>query len=294
MNFIQQNHRRRLLKYTTDVFINPFKSMALVLKSSGFIIAGCIGFILAELLHCYAHIEGARQKYQAKAKSLSWMIGKIGIKAGRLVASITGAVALALLTILVASPLVPILACISIAGFMISSIFSTLHKGRGLIDHLRHGSKENLGAYNKKRNALIIRATIGVLGTALAIVVILKLSFVMALLANPIALVIGAAIFAGMAIWKACIAFKEYKHPKHMKPAEELNCSEVEIQLKELTTVSSPENDAEPASILDAPHSAPLGFFDHKSPSDSKPVPSEDTFKSDAQSHIHQSQRLNT
>lgn len=208
------NKTRRLLKYATDVLINPGKILALTFKPVEVVVSGCTVFAIAELLHCSAHIKGAWDKYQAGKKSLGWMISKIGIKAGRLICSLIGAIALSAFTILASSALAGIF---YVYAFIASSVFSTLHKVRGLYDHCTKTREAGMTdqQYKSKRNGLIARAGMGIAGTGLSVAVVLKVAFVVALIANPLTFWAGVAVFTGMALWKAKQAYKEYKNPKH-------------------------------------------------------------------------------
>jgi hypothetical protein len=262
MKSSKSNYLRRLLKYSTDTLINPLKTIALILMSSGLIIGCGIGFIIVETLHCSAHILGAWEKYKSKEKSFAWMAGKVGLITGRLIGSIVGAVALILLASLSATPLFPILTCISITGFVAASIFSSSHKLRGLIDHLINGKQEDSEAFTKKRNRLISRAVIGLAGTALAIIVILKISIVMAILANLIVMGIGVAIFTGMGIWKAYTAYNEYVRPKYFVKNQnsENPLSERESNGADSECVLSTELEPNNAARSECTLSTPLEF----------------------------------
>lgn len=208
------NQTRRIKKYLSDVFINPGKLLALTFSSVGIIITGCVIFGIAELTHCLAHIKGAHDKYAAGKKDFRWFAAKVTIKTCRLLASLLGAAALATCSILGSTLLAVAMTPVFVYAFMASSIFSTLHKMRGLYDHCTKHTKSS-AEYNNKKNALITRAGLGLAGTGLSIALMLKVSLIMALIANPVTFYIGTGIFVGMALWKARQAYLEYKNPKH-------------------------------------------------------------------------------
>lgn len=212
-----KNKNRRLLKYMSDVFINPTKSLALVLHPPMFIVTACILFAIVESVHCLSHMKGAWDKYQSNQKTRRWMIAKNATLACRLIASLTAATALLFATLFVSYTLSIIGVPVYALAFMAASVFSTLHKIRGLVGHQRHIKAIGVTteADTKKTRGLVLRAVVGVLGTGLTIAVLLKVAVVVFLIVNPYTFAVGAILFTAMAIWKAHLAYQEYHHPKH-------------------------------------------------------------------------------
>lgn len=223
---------RKSQKYISDIFINPTKSLALLFSLPALVLTGCITFAIAEGVHCYAHIKGALQK----ERTPWWKLAKSSIFAARLIASLTGAISLFVFTLLGSAMLGTLLIPVFTFAFIAATICSTLHKLRGFLDHLKkpktpgflahlqhvpHLFKKGKSTQEEsmsKTYGLLGRALTGMTGSALSIVIVLKVALIMSLVTTPIGLAVGAVIFGGMMLQKA---YKAYRYHAHLqKPLE--------------------------------------------------------------------------
>lgn len=229
----------KFTKYLSDVFINPSKALALLFHPPAFILAGCAAFAIAETMHCSAHI---RRAYEKEGKSRGWRAAKISLMLLRLTASWVGAVALSLTTVIGSTLVATMAAPVFPIAFFVSSCASLLHKLKGFYNHFSKPDTPGLwehiqyfptlcrNLFRKKDKAtktekeismdksyqLAGRAVIGLTGTVLtAMLVLFKTAALVALASNPIGIAIGGAVLAGMVIYKAIKAYKEYNKIQH-------------------------------------------------------------------------------
>lgn len=233
MNYLAN---RKAQKYVSDIFINPARVLALVFAIPVVILAGTWIFAIAETIHCIAHMRGAWKK----ERSNWWKLAKISIFSARLATSLLGATALSIVTLASSAGIIAT-TCASIfpIAFLFSSCFSTLHKIRGLFDHLTKpttpGLREHLAYFPKyisklwkkdpihdiekskqmaKSFGLIGRAAVGIGGTLLmASVIILKAAFIIGLMSTPVGLGIGCVVLGLIVLQKA---YKAYKHKQEL------------------------------------------------------------------------------
>ena len=227
---------RKAQKYLSDIFINPARALSLFFHPAGVILTGLALFCISETIHCRAHIRGAL----SKKKSNLWKAAKISIFVARLISSFIGSTFLALGTLTASAAINFICAAIYPVAFFVSSLFSTFHKIRGLLDHCYKSStpsfishlnylptiitqlwnRETTYRTQREKNmvqtfGLIGRASVGIFGSLLmGAVILFKMALVVGILSNPIGFGLGCLLMGLVVLQKA---YKTYQHHKQIK-----------------------------------------------------------------------------